>query len=342
MAAAASAEKRHQQAGHGPSPLVGMRYELAAGEYDLFRFVESGTDDLVAAAALGAIDLRGQELSEFRDPLSQDDLYTLLTFAKRVAVRVLRGRTDQLAAGWAAVGLVALERVDWRDAAVAVGLLAYCATRTTTTLRAPLDAALAIAEPGMVEVLQRYANSGEDGLSVGGYREIATPVGPALVEDYGESFDPTLDLLAVARSVVGVVEGARYRVTGITTGTDIAPVWLPSGDPHAVEQARRRLRACLSVSAVPRAAAVAVFPGQVILVYVAECARPEDAALLPKAAKRPATSDVAALAVSRDRLFVELIARSTVKGVAPIESAASIERFRKPLARVLSNHMIGG
>jgi hypothetical protein len=340
MAAAVSAEKRHQQVRHRrPSPLEGLSYELAAGEYDLFRFVDSATDDLLGAAALGAVRLRGQDLVDFRDTLTQDDLYTLLTFAKRVAVRVLRGHTDQLSAGWAAVGIVDLERVDWRDAAVAVGLLAYCATRTKTDLQAPVEGAVAVAEPGMAEVLRQYANPGEDGLSIGGYREIATADGPALVEDYGETYAPTLDLLSVADSVARVIEADDYRVTGITTGTEIAPVWLPSTDPRAVERARERIHACLSVSAAPHADATAESPEQMFLAYVAECATHEDAALLTQAAKQPAASDIAAVAVSHSRLCVVVVARSTVQGVAPIETTASVERLREPLTRALSDQV---
>jgi hypothetical protein len=342
MAAAVSAEKRHRQVVHRPSPLAGLGYELAAGEYDLFRLVESATDEAVAAAALGAVQLRGQELIDFRDALTQDDLYTLLTFARRIAVRGLRGHVDQLSAGWAAVSLVDLERVDWRDAAVAVGLLAYCATRTNSDLQAPLDSAVVVAEPGMAKFLQQYAASGEDGLSIGGYREVATAEGPALVEDYGEPYAPTLDLLALADSVARIIEADDYRITGITTGTDIAPVWLPSADPRAVEQARERVRACLSVSGAPHADADVGFPAQMFLTYVAECATAEEAALIMQAAKQPAASKIAALAVRHDRLCVVVIARSTVQGVAPIETTASIERFRQPLARALSDHMTHG
>lgn len=145
IAAAVAAEERHQQVSRLPSPLLGLTYQLERGEYDLFRFVESETDELVALTALRALELRRQELVEFRDALTQDDFYTLLTFARRVAVRVLRGHADQLSAGWAAVGIVDLERVDWRDAAVAVGLLGYCAARTDTHLRAAVSRALTIA-----------------------------------------------------------------------------------------------------------------------------------------------------------------------------------------------------
>lgn len=203
-------------------------------------------------------------------------------------------------------------------------------------MRATLDRALAIAEPGMAQVIRQYAKSAEDGLSVGGYREIATAAGPALVEDYGELFDPTLDLLSVAGSLTQVVEADEYRVTGVTTGTDIAPVWLPSADPRAVENARRRIRACLSISAAPRADTTAVFPAQMFLAYLADCATPEDAALLAQACEQPARSNVAALAVSHGRLCVVVVARSTVKGVVPIEPTDRLERLREPIARALS------
>jgi nucleoside-diphosphate-sugar epimerase len=131
-------------------------------------------------------------------------------------------------------------------------------------------------------------------------RPLATAGGPALVEDDGEPYAPTLDLLALANSVAGIFEADEYRITDITTGTDIAPVWLPSTDPRAVGQALERVRACLSVSGAPHADAGAGFSAQRFLTYLAECATPEEAALITQAAKQPAASQIAALAVSHD------------------------------------------
>ncbi|MGH9250253.1 MAG: hypothetical protein ACRD0W_12125, partial [Acidimicrobiales bacterium] len=320
MVAAVSAENRHSQVVHRPSPLAGLNYELARGQYDLFRFVESPTDDVVSAVALGALGLQGQSLVEYRDAFDQGDLYTLLSFARRVTVRALRGDTDELKAGWAAVGLVDLERVDWRDAAVAVGLLTYGATRAGADPRVLALAGLAIAEPGMRKIMRQYSESGREGLSIGGYREIATHEGPALVEDHGKPYAPTLDLLSIADSVAKVIEGHGYRATGITTGTDVALAWLPSADRGEVDQARNGVLGCVSISAAPTTEATATFPEQMVLAYVAECETPQQAEKLTRASEQPASSEIAAIAENDGRLCLIIVARSTVKGVPAIES----------------------
>jgi hypothetical protein len=243
----------------------------------------------------------------------------LLTFAHRVTVRALRGQTDQLSRGWLA--LVDLERVDWRYAAVATGLLSCAAARTNTLC--PPDLALAVASPATAKLLRQYSKADPSGPTVGGYREVTTREGPSLVEDYGHAYEPTVDLLAVAESLAEVIESDRYQLTGITTGSEIASVWLPAQDAET-EQARKNVGACLSVSAAPRGEAAAVFPAQTFLAYVAECATPENASRLANAAQQPASSEVAELAVSHGRFCVVVIARSTVKGVAPLESTSSI------------------
>jgi hypothetical protein len=333
MAAARSAETRHQQHSRGPSPLGGVSYRLAAGESDLFRFVDVPVDEQVASVVVSAPTLNGQALVDLRGALTQEDLYTLLTFARRATVRALRGQTGQLLRGWLAVGLVDLERVDWRDAAVATGLLSYAAARTNTLC--PPDLALAVASPATAKLLRQYSKSGASSLTVGGYREVKTRDGPSLVEDYGHAYEPTVDLLAGAELLAEVIESDHYQLTGITTGSEIASVWLPAHDAET-EQARKNVGACLSVSAAPRDEAATVFPAQTFLAYIAECASSEDASRLANAAQQPASSEVAELAVWHGRLCVVVIARSTVKDVAPLESTSSIIRFRDPVRSALS------
>ncbi|HEX5967466.1 MAG TPA: hypothetical protein VFY88_03230 [Intrasporangium sp.] len=332
MAAANSAEQRHQQVSRPASPLREVRYDHERGEYDHFRFVESANDDLVAAVTLGALELRGPELVELRDALTQDDLYTLLAFASRVAVRVLRGQADQLLAGCAAVGLVDSERVDWRDAAGAICLLSYSASRTGADAPTALDRALAIAQPGMARLIREYGTSAEVGLSDFHYREVATAAGPALTRDDGKPFHPTLDLLSVAGALTQVVEADEYRVRQITTGTDISSAWLPSADPRAVEKARKRIRAGLRISAVPHGA-TSPFPPQSLSVYLAECTSLDDAELLTRASRHPG---IASLAVSLGRLCAIVVARSNRQGLETTESSDGLERLRGPIAEALS------
>src|SRR5262245_54116166 len=86
MAAAIEAEKRPQTTPRGPSPFAVLGYDLARGELDLFRFVASETDDAIAAAVETALANGADGLTEARAALTQDDLYTLLTYCRRRAL----------------------------------------------------------------------------------------------------------------------------------------------------------------------------------------------------------------------------------------------------------------
>ena len=334
-AAANEAEERRQLRATRESPLEGVAYDAESDEYSLFRFVDTATDARVADVALTARDLPPGDLADYRDSLTQDDLYTLLAFARRTCVRALRGDTDLLAAGWLALGIVDAERVDWRDAAVAASLLAYGSMGAGADLSALVASASEVAQPPMTAILRDHAVSGSGGISVGGYREIQTADGPALVDDYGQPYAPSLDLLAIATGVGELLERDQYRVTTITTGTDIAPVWLAAIDRDTAQTTVGRVRGCVSVSAAPASEAASVFPDQMLLAYIAECASPSDATGLATAASQPDSSNVAEIAISYETLCLIVIARSTVKGIEPIETTQSIARFREPLTQVL-------
>lgn len=136
--------------------------------------------------------------------------------------------------------------------------------------------------------------------------------------------------------MIRAVEADEYRVRDLTTGTGIAAVWLPSADARAVETARKRVRACMSISAVRSTDAAFMFPAQRLDAYLAECAGPEDAELLTRASRQPAGSDIATLAVSHGTLCAIVVARSIRHGVESIESSDRLERFRGAMAQALN------
>lgn len=337
LAAANAAEERHRQRVSSRSPLEGVAYDVQRGELSMFRFVTTATDEQVAAVAMGARELRGDDLSDVRGSLTQDDLYTLLAFVRRVTVRALRGDAELLVAGWTALGLVDVERVDWRDAAVAASLLAYGSARAGSDLRELVAGASALSEPPMTAILRAHAVSANGEVSVGGYREISTAEGAAFVADHGEPYAPTTDLLGMAAAVCDGIEDDEYRVTGITTGTGIPAVWLPGMNRATAEAVAKKVRGCVSISGTPRSEATSVFPDQTLLVYIAECPSKDEAERLASAARQSASSDVAEIAICSETLTLIAVARSTVKGVAPVETTASLERFRRRLTSALSN-----
>jgi hypothetical protein len=330
MAAAIDVERRRQAADHGRSPIEGVHYDGAAGEFDLFRYVESSTDQDLRAVVENAWASTDEAVALTRSALTQDDMYTLLSFARRCALAALRERSSvKVVSGLHALVLVEAERIDWRDAAVAAGLLAYAGDRLGVKVRTLVAEAARRAVPPMAEILVRHAKTPKKGLLVGGYREVRTSQGVGLTSDYGERYEPSSDLLARAERVIQLIESDRYRVHDLTTGTDLPAVWLPAAGA-TVLRAREALRACVTISARPESGAHGM-PEQMFSVFLAEARNSGDAATIASAAVPKPGSESALLGVAAGPLCAVLVARSVVVGVEPIEDMQSVARFREPL-----------
>ncbi len=118
MAAAMEAERGHQASRQTTSPIAEIRYEKRG--LDFVRFAESDNDSLLEGAIGGVLKKGSHAANQFRESLSQQDLYTLLTFCRRSALRALRGQSAKaVETGFCALALIDLERIDWRDATVA-------------------------------------------------------------------------------------------------------------------------------------------------------------------------------------------------------------------------------
>ena len=335
MAAAIEAERRHQVATQGPSPLAGISYDFAAGELDLFRFMTSPTDQAVRAVVGTAWSSDDQAVAHTRNALTQDDMYTLLAFARRCAVAALRDHSSvHVVDAMHCMALIDPERIDWRDAAVAATLLAYSGDRLGEKVRPLVAEAAARAAPSMAEILARHSKAPSKGLTFGGYREVRTSQGVGLMSDYGKRFEPSVDLLAHAKKVIQVIERDRYRVHDVTTGTDMPAVWLPAADAATLE-ARDALRACVTVSARPNSD-VHGMPDHMFSVFLAEARNSSGAEKIAKAAVPKPSSDIALVGVATGAICAVLVARSVVMGVAPLEDMQSLARFREPLLHAIS------
>lgn len=336
MAAAIEAEKRHQSVPRAPSPLEGLIYEADRGEHDLFRYIDSPTDDRIESIVEDVLAKDADVTTHVRSVLTQSDLYTILTFGRRRALAALRqGSPQPVRAGFHALALIDLERIDWRDAAVAAGLLAYAGQRTGAPIHSLVSEVSRRCQSAMTEVLTRHSSTPTNGLAVGGYREISTSAGVGLAQDYGHRYEPTVDLVSIAEGIVMVVEADHYRVDHITTGSDLPVVWLPAANA-ATTRARNRIRGCLSVSARPTSDNHAMAQ-QMFAVWLAEAASPIEASTIAAAAVPKAGSGIAILGLASGPVCAVMVARSVVKEVPPVEDSKSLERFRLPLQRLIGS-----
>ncbi|GGM75143.1 hypothetical protein GCM10011609_08830 [Lentzea pudingi] len=152
-----------------------------------------------------------------------------------------------------------------------------------------------------------------------GMREVSTPDGVVLVRDDGGRYPDGSDLAVRALRAADLLEAGWYVDAEITVGTS----W-PLGDRR--EEPRRSLVAVAGV----RAEREHWRSGHFALLFLAEAATAQDASTVAGAGTGPAR-----LAVAAGHRCALLIARSPA-GVAPVETAASLERFRQGLADLLS------
>jgi hypothetical protein len=244
---------------------------------------------------------------------SIDDLYTLLLFAKRTALRAIR--TGDAGAAQLAVDALALvdrNAIDIpRNLVDAESLVAYAVQRVASGHADP--------------ALARSA----------GLREVAGPDGPVLVEDGFQRYDPSCDLALLALRATALVDAdVGYHAVDVTVADAIADVWLRARDepPRA---ALRGVTGCASVQGAPPFSRAVPSGTHFLLIYLAEAATEADAATIAGAAG-VRHRGAAAVGVASGRLCAIAIGASTPHGPPGPESAASLARFVPPFTDLLA------
>lgn len=329
LAVARVSEELHRATASGPSPLRDVAYPRRAGV--LWRWVDALEDAEVWAfvRAYTGID----DGARVRASLTMADFHTLMTFARRCVLAALRNEDPGAAeVAFDALSAIDVERVDWRDVAVAASLAAFAARRVGLEADEVLAGAVRRADPQVAEILE-HALTREVDLATWGYREARTPDGPVLVDSHGGPSPDADDLLARAAGVVELVDDdGIYEVTDIGVTGELPAVWL--ADSPQVREALRGLRACVDVRAEPPGSRYRDF----LLVFLAEAAQARHAEAIAAAAHGSGDGVVRTGVVVGRRCAV-VIASSGVVGEPSVEEPESLDRFRDPMAVLLAPRM---
>jgi hypothetical protein len=338
MAAARAADQRHRQTDpDAVSPLAGIRYERDSGAHDLHRFVASDADARVAAALATFTTAGAEAQAAARSALDTNDLYTLLTFVQRAALAALTGHeSPSLPEAAAALVAVDRDRVDWRDHARAVTLLAWSIHASGADHRAVLlDAASASGAP-IDGLIQRLADRPGTELDPGP-PVITTPDGLAFAESYYSRYRPKHDLVRAAFAVQSVLERDVYRVDGLTVAATLPPIWLTPGDDGAVGTALGRIRAAVNVTASVIDPACETPEAQSLTVFLVEAETDDDARAIAAAAIPSERAEV--LGVVTGPVVSVVVGRSFHQGVDSYETPGALDRFAEPLRLALADQI---
>lgn len=306
----------------GSSPLRDVAYARSATA--LWRWVDAPQDAVLTEFLREYA--RDADPARVRSSLEEADYYTLMTFARRCALAALRSSAPATAlAAFDALSVIELDRVDWRDVAVTTSLVSYAAGRVGLDPESVLTGPARRAEPAIAELLR---NSATNHGGSGGYHELRTASGPVLIEVSG----PVRGAVALLRRALGIAEvieeDGRYEVSGVAVERELPAVWLD--DTPEVDEARRRLKRCVSVRAEP--------PGSrahFLLVFVVEAEEDRHAETIAAAARRRVLGGAVQLGIASGRRCAVVVVRSAAYGVPNIEDDRSFARLTAPISAVL-------
>ena len=253
------------------------------------------------------------------------------------AVRAMRSRDGQVARrAVIALAVIDLDRIDCRDLAWQAGILQYAIGSIGADAAETFEEATALAAGQAAAFLGSVARRPAASLSDWGYREIQTHEGAGFIEDDGRPYQPRSDLVGLAPAVAAAMDDGTWRLGEPATGSDLPAVWLRAGRPEDLEPAIRSITGCVRLQG---SLADQTSPGaraQYMLVFLAETSDPRAARIIASATGPGTGSSIAALGIAAGPLCAVVIARSAVQGTPPVETGASLQRFRQPLVNALS------
>lgn len=335
LAAAIRAEESHVPP--GPSPIADVDYPGEAS--DLWRWIDCPQDDMLSAfvGSYAAADEQAQ--ARIRASLTMDDLYTVLLFASRRALAAIRtGDPGAVVDAFDAVSAIDIERVDWRDVGVAATFAAYSASYAAIAPGTAAAGAIGRADEPVAEIMAEVVDQDETDLAEEcGYRVVITAGGPVLFEDDGEPYEPERDLVPITIGIAEAIEqDGTYEVSGVSVGHELPGIWVGADSDQRVAAAIENLTGCASIDAEPVTDETSGLGGHFLVLFVAEAATAQDAAVIAEAANRsiPGRSVVIGFAV--ERLCVVGVAASSGSGAPSFESADSMARFRPAITALLA------
>jgi hypothetical protein len=310
LADARAAEERHRERHPDTvSPLPETRYR--GHEFDLLLFVDSPLDEVIEALCRRFAAADEPERDRLRAALTTDDLYKLVHFARRSAVRALRADDREPAR----LGMLALEqmidrtRIDHRDVLWAAGIVRHALARLDGTPDDELRRSWMMAEVRLPDGRVGFAETGR---------------GPTA---------GSADLTGAGLAVMALLEADEYHATGLTIGAEVPSVWFPRPVRPQIEELLGRSRAITGVNAGHRNSRPFT---SVFLCYLIELADETDAARWVELWADPAPRDSAVLTVRVGRLAALVVVNSSMVGVANPESDQSLARWADPVRSILA------
>lgn len=322
------------------SPLPEGDYEHREGEFGLLKPSPQAYDQsLRDFCAEYSAESSAEKRDAVRDAIPMMDCYTLMSFAERCALFALRERDAAiLQSGLTAIAAIDVERTDFRDLLVSIGLLNHSATRLEMDVAAEFEAAARLSTAETAELLrgllERDPGDKVPPIQSWGYREVELDSGIGFVSSDFRVYRPQHDLIALGIDICTAINrDPLYGASRFEIATDLPQIWLSGVDDQRVEKILSEANAGMNVHSVAAGEDNAL--EQMLVVFTVELDSPESAQTLLEISQQTKREDTVTLGFAKEVVFSLIVARSTTEGVESIEKGDSLERFSEPINKAL-------
>ncbi len=316
------------------SPLKGITYADFDSGSPIRNPKETELDQAIIEL-IGQYKMGGDKAREaLRNSLTQEDLYTLMSFCWRATVFGLRGVNDHILSALIALAMIDKERCDFRDVIVALGFVNHGLNKIEVAVDALYEEAIQLAAPPMGELIRGFHQKNPSAKSIekiSGYTPYDYEEGIGFIR-YGYATRMSkLNLPAIAFAIGKHIETDKYGHVDITVGENMPPIWVGGDKDEHIQAALNKAMTTVSLHAYSREEFVEDWLSQMFLLYLVEFKQTEEANSLMKMIGREKFDKAARVFGVVDKVFYILIQRSTKMGEKDFETYESLQRFRGPI-----------
>lgn len=315
-------------------------YSSARRQFSLYRLAPLKLDSRLRELTDWYSTADEQLRAEFCGSINMNQLYTLIHFSKRAAIFAMRtGDSAWVKAALESLGMIELERVDYRDILLSIAIVLHAARSMDAEVESLFAETASRATPPMAEILEGFLKQTpkyQNLRSSWGLTEISTPAGVGLVGWGFRKYRPKVNLARVILEIAEQVERDKYLPGDPEIASELYPFWISREQNPPLETLLRSARGVALLHAQLRPNEFADHTSQQFTVFLVEL--PTGAAVnqLLDHAQRNRTRAYAKLAMGRDCLFCLIVARSFEVGVPSFETNKSLKRFLPTIPDILA------
>lgn len=340
--AVAAEQQRKQNTDGRKSPMPAMKYDSWRGEDSLINPVKNSLDSELAGLSQKFAKSDTQARANMRTSISMDEFYTLLNFSERAAVFAMREKSvEWVNNGLTAIAMIEVERTDFRDILMALSLLYHSAGKVGANADQLFRDAAKLSEPKVATLLTGFVErpaEEKDIRASWGYDEVETRDGVGFIGWGNEAYQPTGDFKKVAIDIADLVSKDKYQSSSVDVASELPSVWLKSAENPSLESVLQKVRAGGSIHAKLRPNEHPSYESQVLMIFLVEMQDERAAKELQEMSVRKRPTEYSMVGVSNGKLFCLVIGESFQQGVASVETAESLARFKAGIKEILGRY----